>query len=139
MADYPIAILPLSEEDGGGYVGIVPDLRGCISDGDTREEAIRNTQDAIRDWLAECRRLGRAVPEPGSSIERAKEDRRMLLNAVKTLAELCDHRDRQIEELVQAIEDMRQRTARDLPWSRLLDSLCVREQKSIGRLALVKH
>ena len=37
--DYAVLIEPLSEEDGGGFVATVPDLPGCMSDGDTREAA----------------------------------------------------------------------------------------------------
>jgi len=57
-------IEPLSEEDGGGFVATVPDLPGCMSDGDTRVEAARNIEDAILCWLQEARALGRAVPPP---------------------------------------------------------------------------
>jgi predicted RNase H-like HicB family nuclease len=35
-----------------------------MSDGDTREEAARNIEDAIRSWLEEARALGRPVPSP---------------------------------------------------------------------------
>ena len=58
-ADYAVVIEPLSEEDSGGFVATVPDLPGCMSDGDTREEAARNIEDAIRRWLEEARALGR--------------------------------------------------------------------------------
>ena len=62
--DYAVMIEPLSEEDRGGFVATVPDLPGCMSDGDTREEAARNIEDAIRCWLEEARALGRPVPPP---------------------------------------------------------------------------
>ncbi len=62
--DYAVVIEPLSEEDGGGFLATVPDLPGCASDGDTREEAARNVEDAIACWLEEARALGRAIPEP---------------------------------------------------------------------------
>jgi antitoxin HicB len=52
--DYPIVIEPLSKEDGGGFVAIVPDLPGCMSDGETREEAARNVADAIISWIDEA-------------------------------------------------------------------------------------
>jgi len=42
-------ILEPSEE--GGYTTIVPSLPGCISEGDTREEALRNIQEAIELYL----------------------------------------------------------------------------------------
>lgn len=44
---YRIVIEPLSEAEGGGYMAVVPDLPGCMSDGDTPEEALVNGQDAI--------------------------------------------------------------------------------------------
>ncbi len=62
--DYAVVIEPLSEEGGGGFVATVPDLPGCMSDGETREEAARNIEDAIRCWLEEARALGRPVPSP---------------------------------------------------------------------------
>jgi predicted RNase H-like HicB family nuclease len=62
--DYAVVIEPLSEEDGGGFLATVPDLPGCASDGDSREEAARNVEDAIACWLEEAKALGRAVPEP---------------------------------------------------------------------------
>jgi len=48
---HAVLIEPLSESDGGGYIATVPDLPGCMSDGDTAEEALRNVQDAIASWL----------------------------------------------------------------------------------------
>jgi predicted RNase H-like HicB family nuclease len=42
-------ILEKSEE--GGYTVFVPSLPGCISEGDTREEAIVNIREAIKLYL----------------------------------------------------------------------------------------
>jgi hypothetical protein len=39
--EYSIRIERLADGDGGGYLAIVPDLPGCISDGETPEEALR--------------------------------------------------------------------------------------------------
>ena len=44
---YPVIVSPLSEADGGGFAATVPDLPGCMSDGETPEEAIANVLDAI--------------------------------------------------------------------------------------------
>lgn len=41
----------LTTSDEGGYTATVPSLPGCISEGDTREEALRNIQDAIELYL----------------------------------------------------------------------------------------
>jgi len=42
-------VLEPSEE--GGYTVVVPALPGCISEGDTREEALRNIREAIALYL----------------------------------------------------------------------------------------
>ena len=42
-------ILEPSEE--GGYTAIVPALPGCISEGNTREEALKNIREAIELYL----------------------------------------------------------------------------------------
>jgi len=61
---YPVVITPLSEADGGGYLATVPDLPGCASDGETREEAAHNVADAIAQWIDEAAALGREIPAP---------------------------------------------------------------------------
>lgn len=61
---YPVVIEPLSEEDGGGFVALVPDLPGCMSDGETPEEAIANVQDAIAAWMEAAQDHGRTIPAP---------------------------------------------------------------------------
>jgi predicted RNase H-like HicB family nuclease len=42
-------VLEPSEE--GGYTAHVPSLPGCISEGDTREEAVANIREAIQIYL----------------------------------------------------------------------------------------
>jgi predicted RNase H-like HicB family nuclease len=42
-------ILEPSKE--GGYTAIVPSLPGCISEGDSKEEALRNVREAIELYL----------------------------------------------------------------------------------------
>ena len=42
-------ILEPSEE--GGYTVLVPSLPGCISEGDTKEEALKNIREAIKLYL----------------------------------------------------------------------------------------
>lgn len=64
---YPFAIRPLSEEDGGGFAIEYPDLPGCISDGETPEEAYRNGCDAVKSYLLNCARHGDPIPKPGQA------------------------------------------------------------------------
>jgi predicted RNase H-like HicB family nuclease len=41
----------LEPSDEGGYTAIVPSLPGCISEGETREEALKNVREAIELYL----------------------------------------------------------------------------------------
>jgi predicted RNase H-like HicB family nuclease len=41
----------LESSDEGGYTIYVPSLPGCISEGDTKEEALKNIQEAIELYL----------------------------------------------------------------------------------------
>jgi len=65
ILDYPFTIRHLSDEDGGGYLIEFPDLLGCMSDGETIEEAIENGRDAIVCWMKAAKEAGRAIPKPG--------------------------------------------------------------------------
>jgi antitoxin HicB len=62
--DYPFQVRPLSKEEGGGYLIEFPDLPGCLSDGETIEEAITNGADAVRSWVDTAREFGDPVPPP---------------------------------------------------------------------------
>lgn len=62
--EYSIIVEPLPVEDGGGFVATVPDLPGCMSDGESPEEAVVNVQDAIEAWIEAAKELGHEVPRP---------------------------------------------------------------------------
>ncbi|MDD4768083.1 MAG: toxin-antitoxin system HicB family antitoxin [Desulfotomaculaceae bacterium] len=62
--NYEIKIRKLTSEEGGGWFVEIPLLPGCISDGETPEEAIFNINDAKKCWVETCLELGRPVPEP---------------------------------------------------------------------------
>jgi|GEM_PF-6758761 len=55
---YPFEIVPLSEEDGQGYLISFPDLPGCLSEGAAIEEAICNGADAQKASLRAPGRKG---------------------------------------------------------------------------------
>jgi predicted RNase H-like HicB family nuclease len=52
----------LEQEQDGGYVASVPALPGCVSQGDTREEALANIREAIELYLDDCRDAGDPIP-----------------------------------------------------------------------------
>jgi predicted RNase H-like HicB family nuclease len=61
---HTVILEPLAAQDGGGFIATVPDLPGCMSDGETPEEALSNVRDAVNGWIEEARSLGRPVPVP---------------------------------------------------------------------------
>ena len=58
----------LEQESDGGYVASVPALPGCVSQGDTRQEAMQNIREAIELYIEDCRAAGDPIP-----IEAGKE------------------------------------------------------------------
>lgn len=65
ISEYPFIIRHLSNEEGGGYLIEFPDLPGCMSDGETIDEAIENGQDAIQAWIEAAKEVNRPIPIPG--------------------------------------------------------------------------
>lgn len=63
-SDYPLIVEPIPTADGGGWLVTVPDLPGCMSDGETPEDAVRDARDAILEWIDAAHRLGRDIPTP---------------------------------------------------------------------------
>ena len=58
--DYPINIEPVPKDEGGGYMVTIPDLPGCIADGETIDAAIAEARDAFIAWTtAELKDMGR--------------------------------------------------------------------------------
>lgn len=53
----------LEPSDEGGYTAIVPSLPGCISEGDTKEEAIKNIKEAIELYLESVEDDVLTIPE----------------------------------------------------------------------------
>lgn len=62
--NYVYEVKKISEEDGGGYLIKVPLLKGCMSDGDTIEDAMKNIKDAQESWIDFAIERGTFIPEP---------------------------------------------------------------------------
>jgi len=76
---YRVVLYPSPE---GGFAVEVPDLPGCISQGQTVQEALDMIEDAKRCWIADALERGEPVPEPSS--EEAYSGR-ILVRAPKSL------------------------------------------------------
>ena len=61
-AKYEIIIF-WSDEDNA-FVAEVPELPGCMADGQTYQEALSNAQQIIQEWITTAKELGRTVPQP---------------------------------------------------------------------------
>ncbi|MBF0474804.1 MAG: type II toxin-antitoxin system HicB family antitoxin [Deltaproteobacteria bacterium] len=56
-------IIYWSEEDRS-FIAEVPELPGCAADGASYQEAVRNAEVIIQQWIETAQELGRNIPEP---------------------------------------------------------------------------
>jgi antitoxin HicB len=59
--NYPIV---LHTDPEGGYVAEIKDLPGCLAQGETIEETLKNLNEARELWLETVFALGRSIPLP---------------------------------------------------------------------------
>lgn len=62
MTKYEI-IIYWSEEDQR-FIAEVPELPGCMADGNTYNEALENVQVVINEWIETAKSIGREIPKP---------------------------------------------------------------------------
>ena len=51
-------------DNEGGFVVSYPELKGCLTSGETIESAIANAEDAKREWIAAALEEKYPIPEP---------------------------------------------------------------------------
>ena len=59
-----------SERDKA-YIAEMPELPGCMADGPTQEEALKNVREVAELWIEAARGMGRAIPQPEAVQEAA--------------------------------------------------------------------
>ncbi len=59
---YEIIIFWSTEDNA--FVAEVPELPGCMADGNSYQEALSNAEQIIQEWIDTANELGRPVPEP---------------------------------------------------------------------------
>ncbi len=59
---YEIIIFWSAEDNA--FVAEVPELPGCMADGNSYQEALSNAEQIIQEWIDTARELGRTVPAP---------------------------------------------------------------------------
>jgi len=54
----------IQQDEDGIFVAEVPSLPGCISQGKTRKEAVKNIQEAIEAYLESLKKHNEPIPPP---------------------------------------------------------------------------
>ena len=85
IVDRPYARVLVPNETGG-YLAEVLELPGCISEGETPDEAIENLEDAMRGWLQVALEDGQRIPEP---LEAGEYNGRILLRVPRSVHARC--------------------------------------------------
>lgn len=65
---YAATLTRIAPEDGSGWLAEVPQLPGCLSDGETPEGALANVKEAIECWLAAALEDGDTPPVPRRAV-----------------------------------------------------------------------
>jgi len=61
---YKYEIIVFWGDEDERFIVEVPELPGCMADGETYEQAVQNAQIIISEWIETAKRLGREIPEP---------------------------------------------------------------------------
>ena len=61
---YKYEIIVFWSVEDGRFVAEVPELPGCMADGETYEQAVQNAQIIISEWIEPAKSLNREIPEP---------------------------------------------------------------------------
>lgn len=56
----------IEQDEDGKFIASCPTLPGCVSDGNTRSEAIVNIKDAMEGYLTSLAKSGDPIPAPVS-------------------------------------------------------------------------
>jgi predicted RNase H-like HicB family nuclease len=51
-------------DDDNAFIAEVPELPGCMADGEWCQQALANVEQLMREWIETAQALGRTVPEP---------------------------------------------------------------------------
>jgi predicted RNase H-like HicB family nuclease len=64
MKNYRYEVIIYWSDEDNSYIAEVPELPGCLADGESYEEALKNVSVVIDEWIETARILERAIPEP---------------------------------------------------------------------------
>jgi predicted RNase H-like HicB family nuclease len=64
MSKYKYEIIIYWSQEDAAYIAEVPELAGCMADGDTYQEALSNVEIVIDEWIEMAHTKGRPIPVP---------------------------------------------------------------------------
>jgi antitoxin HicB len=67
---YPVVIYPADE---GGYVAEVPALRGCLAQGETPTECLKELRKVQALWLESAKRNNETIPTPAQVLAKLRK------------------------------------------------------------------
>ena len=62
MSKYEIIIY--WSKDDNAFIAEVPELPGCMSDGKSYQDALKNVEVIIREWIKTAKEMNRSIPDP---------------------------------------------------------------------------
>lgn len=64
MSKYKYEVIIYWSEEDEAFIAEVPELAGCMADGETHEEVLRELETIIDEWMDTAVALSRPIPEP---------------------------------------------------------------------------
>jgi len=61
---YKYEIIIFWSEEDQSFIAEVPELPGCMADGQTYIEAVKNAEHVIEQWIETAKSLNREIPKP---------------------------------------------------------------------------
>ncbi len=100
---YCIEMELIPQSEGGGILARIPLLKGCMSDGESYDEAAKNLEDAKREWFSYMLKNGYDIPEPTDEIYSGKFTLRVPKTLHKQLAERADKEGVSLNQLAMSL------------------------------------
>ena len=104
MTAYPMIVMPLSDEDGGGFEALFPDLPGCAADGPTPEAAVAGAMETLRAWKGIHAQRGLPMPAPFTALGAHRRRDEDLMGALRSVADYTEAMGARIAALEARLE-----------------------------------
>lgn len=66
--NFKFEIVIFWSENDQKFIAEVPELSGCMADGETYQEALNNAEIIISEWIETAGLIGREIPQPKGKV-----------------------------------------------------------------------